>query len=346
MAGDTLSAADRVGVSGIGSWPGQDIREALRTVRDLLGDLPPDVAGLPYLPELPSRGPGADMIGRAAGLLVDLQVDLQPQGWRLVDRPGLDAERTTGLWRQDLDELAEAYDGWSGPLKLQVTGPWTLAAGVWLPRGDRVLSDAGASRDLADSLAEGIRAHLGHVRRLVPGAELVLQLDEPSLPTVLLGRVPSESGYRVLPAPEADRAEATLRSLLETARHAGARSTVLHCCGDRPPVDLLRRTGADAVGLDLALLGSFDWDRVAELVEAGTRLWAGVLPTSGRPPAYERVVERLGTRWHELGLPPQSLTSVTVTPACGLGGAGPQQARDITLRSVDVARDLAEAAAG
>lgn len=320
------------------------MREALRAVRDLLGDLPPDVAGLPYLPELPARGPGSDMIGRAAGLLVDMEVDLQPQGWRLVDRPGLDAERTGSLWRQDLDELAEAYDGWTGPLKLQVTGPWTLATGVWLPRGDRVLSDPGATRDLADSLAEGIRAHLLHVQGLLPGAELVLQLDEPSLPTVLLGRVRSESGYRVLPAPEADRAQVILRAVLETAAAAGAVSTVLHCCGDRPPLDLLRRTGADTVSVDLAVLGSSAWDTVAELVESGTRLWAGVLPTSGQPPAYDLVVDRLATRWHELGLPLESLTAVSVTPACGLGGASPQEARDITTRSVDVARALAEAA--
>lgn len=344
MAGDPLSA--RVGVSGIGSWPGLDVREALRTVRDLLGDLPPDVEGLPYLPELPGRGPGSDMIGRAAGLLVGLDVDLQPQGWRLVDRPGLDAERTAGLWRQDLDELAETYDGWTGPLKLQVTGPWTLATGVWLPRGDRVLSDPGATWDLAESLAEGVRAHLADVHRLVPGADLTLQLDEPSLPTVLLGRVRSESGYRVLPAPEAGRVEVVLRSVVDAARDGGAGTTVVHCCGDRPPLDLLRRTGADAVAVDLALLGSTDWDRVAELVESGTRLWAGVLPTDGRPTAYEHVVDRLGTRWHELGLPPQSLNSLTLTPACGLGGADPQLARDITVRSVEVARALAEVASG
>ena len=53
------------------------------------GELP----DLPYLPELPARGPGADMIGRAAALLVELPVDLQPAGWRLVDRPGRDQAR-------------------------------------------------------------------------------------------------------------------------------------------------------------------------------------------------------------------------------------------------------------
>ena len=88
--------------TGIGSWPGTDIREAVVTVRDQLA------TGLPYLPELPARGPGADMIGRAAGLLEGLSVDLQPSGWRITERPGRDAARTAAYWRQDLDELAEA----------------------------------------------------------------------------------------------------------------------------------------------------------------------------------------------------------------------------------------------
>ena len=74
--------------TGIGSHPGTDVREVLKGVRELLGD-----GHLPYLPELPARGPGADMVGRGAALLVEMPVDLQPSGWRFVDRPGRDAER-------------------------------------------------------------------------------------------------------------------------------------------------------------------------------------------------------------------------------------------------------------
>ncbi|MFZ1372892.1 MAG: methionine synthase, partial [Nostocoides sp.] len=102
------------GASGIGSWPGTSVREAVITVRDLL--VPTEGLGVPYLPETPGRGPGADLIGRGAGLLADLSVDLQPSGWRFVDRAGHDAARTAALLRQELDELAEAYDGYAGPL--------------------------------------------------------------------------------------------------------------------------------------------------------------------------------------------------------------------------------------
>jgi hypothetical protein len=57
--------------TGVGSMPGTDPREAAATI---VGELPL----LPHLPELPARGVGADMIGRTAGLLVDIAVEVRP----------------------------------------------------------------------------------------------------------------------------------------------------------------------------------------------------------------------------------------------------------------------------
>lgn len=338
---DTPSPAPAVLATGLGSWPGSEVREALRVVTgELAGQTPEGVTGMPYLPELPARGPGADMLGRTAHLLVDLPVDLQARGWRLVDRPGRDQERTASWWRQDLDELAEALDGWAGPLKVQVAGPWTLAATLWLPLGDRVLSDPGATRDLASSLAEGVKEHVEHVRGLVPGAEVVLQVDEPLLPAVLLGRVRSDSGYRVLRTPERGEVVAALE---EVVRGCG---TVLHCCATDPPVDVLAQAGAAALSLDLAGLGRGTWEQVATAVESGTALWAGVLPTSGTAPTPEEALEPLLRAWRELGLPRRALTGVGITPACGLAGATPEEARGATTATVRTALRLAEVAAG
>ena len=332
-------------VTGAGSWPGTDVREALRVVRGVVaGSLPEGVSGMPYLPELPGRGPGTELVGRSAHLLVDLPVDLQPQGWRLVDLPGRDHERTASWWRQDLDELAEAFDGYEGLLKVQVAGPWTLAAALWLPLGDRVLSDAGATRDLATSLAEGAGAHVTTVRRLVPGAEVVLQVDEPSLTAVTLGRVRSESGYRVLRTPEDGEVVAALRQVVEAGRAAGASRVAVHSCAPDVPLGLLRQAGVDAVGLDTALLGREGWERVAELLDAGVRLWAGALPTDGTGTAYRGPAERLLRSWHELGMPARALEDVVVTPACGLAGLTPAQARAVTETSVELAAALVEAA--
>src|SRR5439155_281336 len=67
--------------TGIGSLPGTDIVEALRIV---FGELP-----LPYLAELPARGPGADLVGRTAGLLVDLPVDVYAGRWRPISAVGV-----------------------------------------------------------------------------------------------------------------------------------------------------------------------------------------------------------------------------------------------------------------
>jgi methionine synthase II (cobalamin-independent) len=348
----TSTSADAVGATGVGSWPGTDVRRALRVVRDAFTEgVPEGVEGMPYLPELPGRGPGADMLGRSAHLLLDLPVDLQPQGWRLVDRPGRDHERAGSWWRQDLDELAEAFDGWVGPLKLQVAGPWTLASSLWLPLGDKVLSDPGATRDLCLSLAEGVTAHVREVRRLVPGAEVVLQVDEPSLTAVALGHIRSESGYRVLRTPEQGELVTALRGVVDGARAGGAVQVVAHSCADDVPLDLLAGSGADAVSLDVALLDTAGWERVATAMDAGLRLWAGLLPTRDLRSAPDsdapaRHVADLARRWSELGLPLRELRDVTVTPACGLAAAVPEVAAAVTAATVQAAARLAELAEG
>src|SRR5690242_21490933 len=80
--------------------PGGDAREAAKTVTGSFEDFP-------FLPELPARGPGADMIGRTAGLLVELYARVEPSGWRLGDRPGRDTRRARSWLVEDLDALEE-----------------------------------------------------------------------------------------------------------------------------------------------------------------------------------------------------------------------------------------------
>lgn len=332
---DSTPTLSGVVATGVGSWPGEDVRDTLRVVRGELasGTAPDGVTPLPYLPELPARGPGADMVGRTAQLLVDLPVDLRPQGWRLVDRPGRDGERALALWRQDLDELAEAFDGYAGPLKVQVAGPWTMAAALWKPLGDRVLSDAGATRDLAESLAEGVAEHLRRVQTLVPAAQLVLQVDEPSLGTVLAGRVRSDSGFRTLRAP--DRGE-VVTALARVLDQPGAALRGVHSCADDPPVDVLVEAGAGFLALDLAQLGGRRWEQVATAHEDGVRLWAGLDLGATDPLAPLR------RAWSELGLPVPDLGEVGVIPPCGLAASPPQEALGATRRVVELAARLVE----
>src|SRR5579862_7646717 len=156
--------------------PGTDPAE---TMRIIAGELP----DFPHLPELPDRGPGADLTGRTAGLLIDIPVEVTPRGWRLAERPGRDLARARSMLSSDLDVLEEVLQGFEGPVKIQLCGPWTLAATLELTHTMNVaLSDPGAVADLTDSLAEGVAAHVADVAERVPGGRLVLQLDEPALP--------------------------------------------------------------------------------------------------------------------------------------------------------------------
>ena len=322
--------------TGVGSLPGTEPREAAALV---LGELP----DLPHLAELPDRGPGAGMVGRAAGLLVALHVDLQPSGWRLVSRPGADERRATSYLLQDLDALEEVTQGYAGPLKVQVAGPWTLLAALQLPRGEPVLADAGARRDVVASLAAAVAEHVQGVRRRVPAVEVLLQLDEPSLPTVLAGRVRSMSGLRAFPPPPDAEAESVLRDVVDAA---GA-PVVVHCCAADAPVGLLRRAGAVGVSLDLTLSGPELDDPVGEAVEAGTVLFAGVVdPVAGDLSDPAASVEPLRRLWRRLGLPWEALAGgeshVVVTPTCGLAGATPQRALAVLRQCRAAARSLAD----
>lgn len=319
--------------SGVGSWPGTDPVGPARQVRDLLSD-----NGIPYLVELPDRGPGADMIGRTAAALVDLQVDLQPSGWRLAPAADRNVRRGRAFLRDDLEVLAETYDGWDGPLKVALTGPWTLAGALWLPRGERVVTDAGACRDLVQSLAETVRVLAAQVRTAVPGAQVIVQLDEPGLPAVLEGALRSASGLnQVRPVDQP-----MVRDGLATVREAHDGRVVLHCCAPHVPTALLRSVDAE-LSLDTALLTPNAWEGVAELVESGRVLWAGVVPTEATGTHPGEFVDSLARSWHRVGLPDAALADLVVTPACGLA-TRPQAAR-IQRLAVDAASALSERAA-
>ena len=311
--------------TGVGSMPGDDFAEALRVV---LGELPDH----PHLPELPDRGAVAGLVGRAVATVGELGFDLQPAGWRLTDAPGIDQRRARSLLAQDLDVLEEQLQDYVGPLKVQVAGPWTLAATVEKPRGDKVLSDHGARRDLAQALAEGVREHLADVRRRVPSARLVLQVDEPALPFVLGGQVPTASGFgrhRSVTPPAATEA------LEWVVRAAGQSATVVHCCAADVPIGLLRRAGAGGISVDLAVLAASAYEELAVALDEGTRVHLGVVPATGQsPPSSRAALERVLRLLDMLGFGPDEVADeLVLTPACGLAGADPAYARS-ALRAV------------
>ncbi|MFF0342184.1 methionine synthase vitamin-B12 independent [Kribbella sp. NPDC004875] len=322
--------------TGLGSVPGDDIREWMRAVLELVD--------IPFLPELAAR-PYGDMLSRTVAVLTELAADLQPVGWRLTGggdaRASLDQRRARALLKEDLDVLEEYGDGYEGPLKVQVTGPWTLAAAIERPRGDKVLADYGARRDLAQALADGVQQHLAEVRKRVPGADVVLQLDEPGLPAVLAGAVPTASGWGKHRSVDGPGAVELLSLFTADA------PTVVHCCAARPPIEVFTKAGASGVAVDVSLLNTAAWDQIAAAVEAGTTLYAGLVPTTGAVPDPRKAAAPLVRRWRELGLDPERMKDVVVTPACGLAAApspADARARLTVLRDiVDVIGEAADA---
>lgn len=330
-----------VGVAtGIGSMPGTDMAESTEIV---LGELPQ----FPYLPELPDRGLGADLIGRTAAVLVDIAVEYLPTGYRVTARPGAEHRRGVDLQRWDLDAVEEAvHRAGASPavIKTQVAGPWTLAAGVEMTRGNRVLTDRGALRDFTASLVEGIREHTAELAKRT-GAKVIVQLDEPTLPAVLAGALPTASGYGTVSAvPEPDARE-LLAAVIDPVSAATGMPVIVHCCDARPPVRLLHGAGAGGLALDATTLAGAPGvllDELGEAWDAGVVLLLGLVPAlePTRPSSLRDLARPAFGLADRLGFNRDVLRERAVaTPACGLAGASASWMR----RALSLSQELGKA---
>ena len=310
--------------TGLGSLPGEDFPGALRWVLDRF-------APRAFLPELPARGPGSGMIGRAVALLDGLGADLQPSGWRLTPGRGADQRRAVAQWRRDLDDLEEQAAGYDGALRVAVAGPLTLAASVARPLGDLALADHGARRELAASLAGGVAEALAEIARRLPGATVTAQVDEPLLPLVLAGGVPTASGFSRHRSVQRAEATASLR-LIGDALRPTTEDVVLHCCAPGLDLEVVRRAGIDGISLDMGTLGTPGWDALAHWLESEGRLVLGVAATDvpDRVPALDDVVRATVRGLGGLDLDPALLVAqVDLSPACGLGLWSTRPAREL-----------------
>lgn len=327
-----------VGATAPGDWPGTDPHEANRAVRGELGG-----ANLSFLPSLPARGPGSDAVGRTLGVLVELPFDLQPHGWRLVQRPGKDQRRAESALSSDVNALGDVAGAEESPasrVKLHLQGPLSLAAGVHLHGGERVLIDHGARRELYESLAVGAADLVRRVSAVARGAEVLVQFDEPDADDVLTGRVPTASGYRSLRA--LDRREATEAWDLVTASvvAAGAAGTVLAPGHGDVAVDAARSSAAHALSLDLRRVSDRRWEDLAADIESGRQLWLGILDGRAGVPQVRVLAESVLAVWRRIGLPATALASLTVTALPGLDALTPTGATRVLTRLAQAADAL------
>ena len=321
--------------SGVGSWPGIKPREAAEVV---VGEL---AGGLPHIVELPARGVGADMLGRAGALLIDVAIDTVPRGYRVAARPGAVVRRAVSLLDEDVDALEEAWEvaglrGGDRVLKVQAPGPITLAAELELANGHRAITDSGAVRDLAASLAEGVAAHRAALARRLE-TPVVVQFDEPSLPRALGGRLTGVTAF----SPVAPLDEAVAAALLDSCVATVGGEVLLHSCSPELPWKMLQDSSFAAVSVDAATLVAADLDGIAAFVESGRTVMLGVVAASAPPrrPSTEEVAGALVAVTDRLGFARSALRDrIGVTPACGLAGATPEWAR----LAIELARKAAE----
>ncbi len=331
----SVFANDFAKATGIGSWPGAAAREAAEVV---VGEL---AGALAHIVELPARGVGADMLGRAAALLIDVAIDTVPRGYRIAARPGAVTRRAVSLLDEDMDALEEAWEtagmrGGGHVVKVQAPGPVTLAAGLELANGHRAITDSGAVRDLAASLAEGVAAHRAALNGRLD-TPVVVQFDEPWLPAALGGRL---TGVTAL-SPVAALDEAVAAALLDTCVATVGGDVLLHSCAPELPWDLLQRSGISGISLDAGVLRAPDLDGIAAFVESGRTVMLGVVAAMApeRRPSVEEVAAAVVAVTDRLGFERPALRDrIGVTPACGLAGATPQWART----AIGLARKAAE----
>jgi methionine synthase II (cobalamin-independent) len=282
------------------------------------------------------------MIGRAAALLIDIALDTVPRGYRVAAHPGAVTRRAISLLDEDLDALEEAWEraglrGGDRTVKVQASGPITLAAQIELPSGHRAITDEGAVRDLAASLAEGVAAHRAEVSRRL-GSPVVVQLDEPSLSPALSGRLTGVTS--LTPVHPID--ESVALGLLDDCVAAAGGEVALHSCHPDLPWSMLRRSTFHAVSIEASAPGRVDFDGLGEFVDAGRSVVLGIIPVTAPPvpPSAREIAETAAALTDRLGFPRAVLAErVGVTPTCGLAGATPEWART----AIELAQKVADA---
>jgi len=328
--------------TGIGSWPGTSPRQPAEVV---IGEL----HTLPHLVELPERGVGADMIGRAGALLIDIGIDTVPRGYRIAAGRSAVVRRAASLLDEDLDVLEEAWEkaglrGADRTVKVQAPGPITLAAALELAGGHRAITDAGAVRDLTMSLAEGVAAHRAQVARRLD-TPVVVQFDEPMLPAALAGRLTGVTSLTPVHPVE----ESVVTDLLNDCVATAGADVVVHICASALPWKMLQRSMIHALSIDVSTLTAADLDGVGEFVESDRTVMLGVIPTAAPTtrPSAEEIAKAAVAVTDRLGFARSVLRErIGITPACGLAGATPEWARtavELAQKVADVFADDPEA---
>lgn len=337
--------SQRVFASGRGGWPvttaawtgtgrpadggtrtEADVREAARITAGMLAE-----EAVPFLPAV-TTGPGSEGIARAAALCEDLTVEATAAGWRLTHLPGRDARRALSRIGEDADAAAEVFAQFAGPVKVSLPGPVSLAALLLEPRGESTLIDPGARRDVMAGYAHGLSAHITHLHRLMPDAEIIIQLDEPHAAAALSGQLATTAGRTRLPALPETEAVTAWRAVREAIASAGGHTLVFlpgrrpltwHSHGQpRNLTDVLADAHISSIGINVdartdarVFEQAFTWWDTHRAAEAGhtvPALTLGVGTASGTGTDIAAWTRRLTGIAETLGLPDAALAKLGI----------------------------------
>lgn len=317
--------------TGIGSLGHTDRAAAVAMVLHHLPELP-------AAPSLPHLDPREGMLAQAgwgmAGVRVEADGSLRVETSLLDPEAPLGDAQLRGAPFVSLLAFLDAVPGRTGPVKVQMTGPFTLG---------RALVVAGAPPDVAFAAAgEAVRgraaALVAAVRARAPDAPLVAFLDEPAL----AGGVPPELALE--PDALVDLVSSALAAL---EPHA---TTGIHCCG---PADwrAVLASGPEILSLPVGAATETSAGALAGFLERDGWIAWGAVPTDGPiGDSSSRWWRELSTLWCDLvraGCDPVRLRhQALITPACGLAGHDPQQSAHVLDLTREVAHRLRDQVSG
>lgn len=326
-----------VRATGLGPWAGANTVDAISRVRGELGQ-----PHLSFLPELADRGYRASLLARSIAALEGLSADGTAAGWRLTRTYAVEGQGARQLLESDINALADVVGKESGSapgsLKIRLLGPVSLACQTYLTNGERVLSDAGARRDLAESQLAGLENLLGLLREAAPGAELLVHWEEPQLLAAARGLLPTSSGYRTLRHVPRHELVATFSNLHSGVAALGAQSVLATTYLKLHPElqEILEAPLIDALPLPTAA-----WEPIAAMLEAGKTLYLPAVNVHHKRSAGE-IARDIWATWRDLGLPKDLLNQLVLTEDGDLASTDPGRATSVLHHLTETARALSE----
>ena len=272
---------------------------------------PPRIAG--------ARRRRRPTIGRAGALLVDIAIDTAPRGYRIVARPGRWPAGLRACSPRTWTRLKK-HGSWRAPggdrvVKVQAPGPITLAAQLELSNGHRALTDSGAVRDLAASLAEGVSVHRAELARRL-GATVVVQYDEPSLLVALEGRLSGVTSVE----PRIRSTKTWQSSIDRRMRRGGGRRGHAACLRRRASMEGCCSAALSQRCQSIRGLADADVDGLGQFIDSGRVAVLGLVPATapGQRPLVGAdrgsrclMTDRIGFSRAVLG------DRIGISPACG-----------------------------